>query len=388
MLTTSFPRSEQDLSGFFVAKLAQNLKSFNCDTTVYAPSWPGAKRSQNIFGCTAEHIRYFWPEKLQRLAYGNGIPSNIKADKIAVLNIPFLLLAYIIKLVFARKKFDIIHAHWGVLGALAVWTKIIHKKPVVAMIRGTDFSSSNFLIKSLTNYSIKKADAIITNSPEYYASIKSVRASSKPTYYIHNGIEIPSDEEIGRLSEKYGKTTDTIGIVNVGRFIPERKYDVLIKAFGQVHQKRPCTKLTLVGDGPCRDDLEKLALELGLQQHINFTGLVPINEVPGNLVQNDIYVSATTVETHGNSVSEAAAYGLPIVTTNVGFPAELVRDGETGFVVEPNSVEQLAEAMEKFLGNEDFRKKAGQAMRRRLFELNLSWQQCAEQTFEVYNDLL
>ena len=388
MLTTSFPRFEQDLSGSFVAKLAHNLKSLNCTITVYAPSWPGAKRSQNVFGFTAEHVRYFWPRRFQRLAYGNGIPSNIKQSKIAVLNIPFFLLAYLIKLVFSCKKFDIIHAHWGVLGALAVWTKIIHKKPVVVMVRGTDFSTSNFFIKSLTNYSIKKADAIITNSPEYYASIKNIRPSSKPTYYIHNGIDIPDDEELGQLIEKHRKTTDTIGIINVGRFIAERKYDVLIKAFSQIHQRRPDTKLTLLGDGPCRGELERLAAELGVEQHINFTGLVPANEVPVNLVQNDIYVSATTVETHGNSVSEAAAYGLPIVTTNVGFPAELVQDGETGFVVEPNNVEQLAEAMDKLLSDEPFRKEAGQAMRARLFELNLSWEQCAQQTLGVYNNLL
>jgi glycosyltransferase involved in cell wall biosynthesis len=98
----------------------------------------------------------------------------------------------------------------------------------------------------------------------------------------------------------------------------------------------------------------------------------------------DVYVSATTVETHGSSVAEAAACGLPVITTKVGFPAELVINGKTGFVVEPGSEEALLKAMQKMLADPDFLRRAGQDMRKRIQELNLSWSEWAEKILEVY----
>ena len=118
MLTTSYPRWSGDTSGFYVRELAQTLASeYDIEITVLAPSDAGSAlyEKQNKVG--VHRIRYFWPAKLQKLAYGNGMPCNIQTSTIAKLNVPFFLFAFAVRICTFARKADIIHAHWGIPGA-------------------------------------------------------------------------------------------------------------------------------------------------------------------------------------------------------------------------------------------------------------------------------
>ena len=256
------------------------------------------------------------------------------------------------------------------------------------MIHGTDLSSKNKLITTVTKWAIKHANAVITNSPENYKFVCQLRQDKGNCHYINNGVRYPSDEELAELRKKYKKQNGIINIVSAARLIPERRYDIVLRAFAKVHSQKDNVFLTIVGDGPDFEQLKSLATELGLSNSVRFTGRVPHSEVFKYMASADIYVSATTVETHGSSVAEAAAYGLPAVVTRVGFPAELVVDGKTGFVVEPNNEEAFAEAMKKLVDNAELRQKAGEQIRKRISDRGISWQACAEKTMEVYKNFM
>ncbi len=386
MLTTSYPRWPGDMAGLFVAELVLHLaKEQKIEVTVLAPADVGVSLHERKDKVEIHRVRYFWPWRFQRLAYGHGMPCNIKSNRVARLNIPFFLLAFAWKLCVYAYRADIIHAHWGGLGAVAVATRFIHRLPVVIMVRGTDLSTKNKLIRRVTEWAIKRADGVITNSPEYYRFICDLRQGQNGCHYVHNGVEYPSDHELAEFRAEYKRQNGNVNIISVARLIPERRYDILIRAFAKVHKQYAGTNLTLVGDGPERGFLESLVKDFGLDNSVEFVGMVLRDEVFRYLLAADIYISATTVETHGNSVSEAAACGLPIITTRVGFPAELVVNGETGFVIEPNDEQGLAQAMEKMLAAPDKRRSAGEAMRKRIKDLNLSWQTCAQHTIEIYN---
>jgi glycosyltransferase involved in cell wall biosynthesis len=385
MLTTSYPRWSSDTSGFYVRELAQTLAGeYNIEVTVLAPADAGSVLRERSGKADVRRIRYFWPSKLQKLAYGNGIPCNIQTGTVAKLNVPFFLFAFsVYACIFARKA-DIIHAHWGVPGALAIVTRFIHRRPVVVMIHGTDLSSSNKLVTSISKWAIKRADAVITNSPENHHISSFLRADKGNSFYIHNGMEYPSDEKLAELRGRRKKTEGIVNIISVARLIPERKYDFLIRAFEKLKRRYPQVFLTIIGDGPAEDSLKSLTAELGLEHHINFMGRVPHDDIFKYLVEADLYISPTTVETHGIAVAEAAACGLPIVTTRVGYPAELVIDGQTGFVVEPGKEEALLGAMQKMLADSNFLRRAGQNMQKRIQELNLTWSEWAKKILEVY----
>lgn len=389
MITTSYPRWPGDSAGVFVAKLALYLtKEQNIEVTVLAPADTGVSLYERTDKVDVHRIKYFWPSRLQKLAYRHGIPWNIKYDKIAKLNTPFFLLAFAWKLCIYARRADIIHAHWGGLGAVAVATRFIHRLPVVVMVRGTDLSTKSKLIRWITEWAVKRADAVVTNSPEYYQPCCNLRREERSCHYVHNGVEYPSDQELEELRAKHANRRDGINIVSMARLIPERRYDLLIRAFAKLYRQHPNTTLTIVGDGPHRGALESLVEELGLYDHVKFIGTVPHNEVFGYLARADMYVSATTVEAQGNAVLEAAAYGLPVVTTDVGFPSELVIDGETGFVVNPNDEQGLIDAMNRLLSNHERMKVAGRRMRERVRSMDLSWSVCTRKNLDVYKTCL
>ena len=252
------------------------------------------------------------------------------------------------------------------------------------MIHGTDLSSASKLITSITKWAIKRADAVITNSPENYHLSCRLRADKGNCFYIHNGMEYPSNEQLAKLRNQRKKSEGSFNIISVARLIPERKYDLLIKAFGKLRKQYPNAFLTIIGDGPAENFLKSLTTKLGLNHYVNFMGRIPHDDVFKHLAEADLYVSPTTVETHGIAVAEAAACGLSVITTRVGFPAELVIDGRTGFVIEPNSEEALLKAMQKILAEPDFLRQAGQDMRKRIQELNLSWSEWAGKVLQVY----
>jgi glycosyltransferase involved in cell wall biosynthesis len=386
-LTTSYPRRSGDPSGDFVRQLVNALASeHSAEIVVIAPADANAYHCEKDKNITTYRCRYFWPYRWQKLAYGDGIPWNLKHSFIAWLNIPFLLAAISFRMMVAARKADIIHANWGILGAAAVVLRPFHRRPVVVMIHGTDLSSKNKLITSVTRWAIRRANAVITNSPENYAFVCQLRQDKENCWYINNGVQYPSDEKLAEFRKKYKRQDGVINIVSVARLIPERRYDIVLRAFAKIHSQKGNMFLTIVGDGPDFERLKSLAAELNLSDSIRFTGRVPHSEVFKYMASADIYASATTVETHGSSVAEAAAYGLPAVVTQVGFPAELVVDGKTGFVVEPNDESALAEAMIKLTQDAELRQKAGNDMRKRINELGLSWSDCAEKTMEVYRN--
>jgi glycosyltransferase involved in cell wall biosynthesis len=388
-LTTSYPRYPGDASGDFVQELVNALAALGGnEIVVIAPADVTAYHCEKKNNISIHRCRYFWPYRWQRLAYGDGIPWNLKHSIVAWLNIPFLLSAIIFRMMIATRKADIIHANWGILGAAAIALRFLHRRAVVVMIHGTDLSSKNKLITAVTKWAIKHANAVIANSPENYEFVCQLRQDKGNCHYINNGVRYPSDEELAKLRKKYKKQNGIVNIVSAARLIPERRYDIVLRAFAKVHSQKGNIFLTIVGDGPDFEQLKSLAAKLNLSDSIRFTGRMPHGEVFKYMASADIYVSATTVETHGSSVAEAAACGLPIITTRVGFPAQLVIDGQTGFVVEPNNEEELAEAMIKLSEDAELRRKAGEDMRRRVNELGLSWPACAKKTMEVYKSFL
>jgi len=95
--------------------------------------------------------------------------------------------------------------------------------------------------------------------------------------------------------------------------------------------------------------------------------------VAGYLYSADVYVSATTIENFGTAVVEAGAHALPVLTTSVGFPSELVVEGETGCLVPPGDEEALRSALFNLVQNAETLSHAGWKMRQRVEEMRLAW---------------
>jgi glycosyltransferase involved in cell wall biosynthesis len=151
------------------------------------------------------------------------------------------------------------------------------------------------------------------------------------------------------LREKMGWQDDTV-LISVGRLAPEKNWDTLLRAFAQVAAQRPELRLVLIGDGPARETLEGLAAELGVAEHVTFTGALPFDEVPCYLKAADLFAFASVTETQGLVTIEAMAAGLPIVAVDGSGTRDIIEHGKQGFLVE-NDPEALAKGIEKILSN-------------------------------------
>jgi glycosyltransferase involved in cell wall biosynthesis len=129
----------------------------------------------------------------------------------------------------------------------------------------------------------------------------------------------------------------------VGRFEVAKDYPTMLRAFAKVREQEPRAVLLLVGRGSLQKETEALARELGLGTGVRFLGVR--SDVPEVMSAADGYVMSSAWEGMPMVLLEAAAAGLPIVATRVGGNYEVVRQGETGFLVPPSDHEALGLAM-------------------------------------------
>ncbi len=136
-------------------------------------------------------------------------------------------------------------------------------------------------------------------------------------------------------------------ILSVGRLTEEKDFPILIRAFAQVRCNRP-TKLLILGEGPQRNQLEKLVCQLGLENDVSLPGFV-VNPYP-YMVQASVFVLSSRREGLPGVLIEACYCGVSIVSTDCpSGPREILRDGKYGRLVSVGNVEELARAINEGL---------------------------------------
>ena len=170
---------------------------------------------------------------------------------------------------------------------------------------------------------------------------------------VHNAVDVSS---FAQASNAGGPPR----IVSVGRFAYPKDYATLVEALAGV---RADYHAVLVGEGPARGGVVADVRSRGLARRIELPGAR--RDVPELLAGADLFVLSSRSEGLPVSVLEAMAARLPVVATDVGGTAELVVEGETGFLVPPADPEALADAVEQLLRNPELRDRLGAAARRR-----------------------
>lgn len=389
IVTTSYPRYPGDVSETTAGAPVRHLIALGkMDVTVLAPADAGAPAREQSPGLEVRRVRYFWPARWQKLAYGAGIPWNLRRSVLAWLNLPTFFLAFTWAIGRHARRADIVHAYWGVLGALAVALRPLHRRPVVVTILGSDWRTPLAPIRWLSAWAVRHADAVTAPSPDFAADFRRMRGDGQAVWFLPLGIEAPTAAELDQRRAAAGVQAGP-HIVSVGRLLAERRHDNLVRALATIRRRFPTARLTIVGDGPQREALDALVQELGVAGAVTLTGLAPRDELVACLLAADIYASPTSIDAYGTATVEAAAYALPIVTTRVGFPAELVADGDTGYIIPPADQDALAEALAKLCELDAAARRAmGRRMRDRFDAMGLTWAGCTERTAAIYRACL
>ncbi|MFG1871004.1 glycosyltransferase family 4 protein [Micromonospora arborensis] len=164
--------------------------------------------------------------------------------------------------------------------------------------------------------------------------------------------------------------TDRPVVVCVSRLVPRKGQDMLIRALPEIRRRVPDAALLIVGGGPYRATLEKLARQAGVERDVVFTGSVPSAELPAHYAAGDVYAMPCRTRNRGLDVEglgivylEASATGLPVVAGDSGGAPDAVREGETGYVVRGRDIAQLADRVARLLADRDLARELGAAGR-------------------------
>ena len=152
-------------------------------------------------------------------------------------------------------------------------------------------------------------------------------------------------------------------VLFVGRLAAVKGVPLLLEAFARARASHPDARLTLVGDGPERPALEARAAALDISSAVSFTGYLDQDEVAAALAEADMLVLPSFAEGLPVVLMEALASRIPIIATQVAGVAELVRDGETGFLVPPGDVESLTDRLNQLLSDPELCRRMGEAGR-------------------------
>ncbi len=157
-------------------------------------------------------------------------------------------------------------------------------------------------------------------------------------------------------------------ILCVGRLVPEKGQAVLIRAFSRLREAERDIELVLVGDGPSAAGLRRLADELGVAPHVTFTGALGQDEIAGRYAAASMFCSSSFSEGLPVVLMEALACGCAVVATAIAGVSELIDDGESGLLVAPGRVDQLAQAMGRLLDDEELRTRLARNGRQRVID--------------------
>lgn len=140
-------------------------------------------------------------------------------------------------------------------------------------------------------------------------------------------------------------------VLFLGRLVPQKDIDTLLRAMTRVVKVRPRTLLVIAGDGPLRAKIERRVKESALDRNVRFVGAVPPADTPRYYVAADVFVLSSLYEGFARVLMEAAAACTPVVVTEVSGTRDIIRDAETGYIVRQRDDATFAECVLRLLAD-------------------------------------
>ena len=261
--------------------------------------------------------------------------------------------------------------------------------PLVAHFHGHDASRYKILKRYAAQYSklFNYASAIICVSLEMKKRLVALGATEEKIYNIPYGVDLK------KFQPATSKSSTPL-FLSVGRFTQKKAPQLTLLAFEKVWKKRPISRLIMIGSGnKLFDECKDLVVQLNMNEAVKFTGALPPNEVISYMQQAHIFLQHSLTPSSGdmegtpNSILEASACGLAVVSTLHGGIKEAVIHNETGFLVEENDVNGMSQYMLELFDHPELITKIGKAGRKHI-EANYDLDKQTEKLFGVLQSVV
>ena len=288
-------------------------------------------KGQKIIG-EKSTLLTFQEGPVSKMARENGLSVSVMEQKQRFdLSILKPLVKYI-----NNNKFDIVHTHGPRANYIvslihkkinAKWVITVHSDPRI------DFSGlKGKIMLKLNLHALKQADSLFYMNPDLADYFDSLKIDSNKTFEVFNAIDFAG------INPRFTHQP-TFSLLEVARLVDVKNHRLLLEALSKVKFNY---RLTLVGDGPLMDDLRNLTKELGIKDKVEFVGF---RENTGDYYQEcDVSVLTSKSESLPTVYLESAAYGKPVIATDVGATDKVIND-DTGWLIESDNERQLIEAL-------------------------------------------
>lgn len=307
-------------------------------------------------------------------------------------------------------EYDLIHSHYWLSGLVAEALKQIWLgKPVVQMFHTLGHMKNRVALSETERVSQTRiegehhvmgiADRVIAATPAEYAQLHWLYGVDvNKVVTIPPGVDLqrfqPINKEVAK--RRIGINPDYKNILFAGRIEPLKGVDTLLQAISLIYKQAPSAVdnvcVSIIGGDPWSDDpddeiirLKEIGRDLGVMDIVNFHGAKDQDILPDYYAAAEMVIMPSHYESFGLVALEAMAMGIPVIASEVGGLAFLIRDGFNGFHVPSRDPEALAERIYTLLHDDMCRLQLGQQAQKNA--LQYSWPLIADRILEVYAEL-
>ncbi len=393
VLTSTYPRSVGSAEPRFVADLCRELSADN-NVFVLTQNRPGTSTRETADGHTIIRYRYA-PSSLEVLSEDGGLVGSLRKSPIRLLLLPFFLFAQWLAIRKTIKTLspDIIHAHWIIpqsfVALLALPRRHKRRIPIICTSHGGDlYGLQDPLSTAIKKWVCRRVDRLCVVSEAMRECAAGLSEMSPD--------EIPICPMGADLETRFTplKTERTPGqILFAGRLVRKKGLEHLVKAMPSIVESCPDANLVIVGDGPERDRIATLTKTLGIAERINFLGRLPHEQLVQYYRTASVavfpFVRAADgdMEGLGLVVVEAMGCECPVVAGDVPAVRDLIKDGSTGFLCNPDNPDSLSSAVVKTLQQKAEVHEIANNARRFVLD-NYSWRIAADRYRQIFHSVL
>jgi glycosyltransferase involved in cell wall biosynthesis len=284
-----------------------------------------------------------------------------------------------------KQSYDFTHC-WSGWPSGWIGYHLRRRLPYLIGLRGSDVPGYNPRLQLLDTIILKRISAhvwqratAVTAVSEYLKELARKTDRRVSIEVIPNGVDAT------HFTPRSGTPVKPFTLLYVGRLIKRKGVNFLLKAFSELAAGEPDCRLVLAGDGPDRPYLASFCERQGIAHRVQFLGVVRHAALPDVYRRSSVFVMPAINEAMPNALLEAMASGLPAVTTDTG-ARELVRNGESGFVVEAGNAHAIKTAVARYLEESELCVRHGRNAR--ALAERRTWQRNAEAYLGIYKNIM
>ena len=301
-----------------------------------------------------------------------------------------------------RKGTDLVHSgDCYPSGVFAVAWRRVLGVPFIHWSHGEDhtlLAVSKFRKRALWMV-CRQADLVIANSRFTVDKLLECGVSPDRIRLITPGVDFDrfsKPVQTDDLRDKYGVAGKKV-VLTVARFFPRKGFDTGLRALASLADKHPDVVYLMVGKGPDKPRIQKLAAELGMQDRVRYAEDVSVEDLVRHYALCDVFLLANRadvddtgqvdIEGFGMVFLEAGCQGKPVIGGRSGGTVDAVEDGVSGYLCEPEDPADYARALDTLLSDPDLARKMGAVGRERAGR-DFRWDAKAEQIRQLSEDLV